>query len=119
MGNNSPVCVSDSPASPSRWRKRVSNRRLVSTFPHGGEHGFLEIRVLALAQGGARLLRNSSICVRIREVQEAVSDSRGTVTANTYVQLETKTWAAIQKWHKLCLTARWFRLHDEPAVSPR
>ena len=35
-------------------------------------------------------------------------DSRGTVTANTYVQLETKTWAAIQKWHKLCLTAPWF-----------
>jgi len=35
-------------------------------------------------------------------------DSRGTITANTYVQLETKTWAAIQKWHKLCLTASWF-----------
>ena len=35
-------------------------------------------------------------------------DSRGTVTANTYVQLETKTWAAIQKWLKLCLTAHWF-----------
>ena len=35
-------------------------------------------------------------------------DARGTVTANTYVQLETKTWAAIQKWHKLCLTAPWF-----------
>src|SRR6266851_4487124 len=35
-------------------------------------------------------------------------DSRGTVTANTYVQLETKTWAAIQKWHKLCLTAPSF-----------
>jgi len=35
-------------------------------------------------------------------------DSRGTVTANTYVQLETKTWAAVQKWHKLCLIAPWF-----------
>ena len=33
---------------------------------------------------------------------------RGTVTANTYTQLETKTWAAIQKWHKLCITASWF-----------
>jgi hypothetical protein len=30
------------------------------------------------------------------------------VTANTHTQLETKTWAAIQKWHKLCLTASWF-----------
>jgi hypothetical protein len=35
-------------------------------------------------------------------------DAQGTVTANTFIQLETKTWAAIQKWHKLCLTAPWF-----------
>ena len=34
--------------------------------------------------------------------------AQGTVTANTYMQLETKTWAAIQKWHKLCLTGPWF-----------
>lgn len=33
---------------------------------------------------------------------------RGTVTANTVVQLETKTWPAIQKWTELCLTAHWF-----------
>lgn len=32
----------------------------------------------------------------------------GTITANSYGQLETKTWAAIQKWTKLCLTAHWF-----------
>ena len=34
--------------------------------------------------------------------------AQGTVTANTHTQLETKTWAAIQKWHKLCLTGPWF-----------
>src|SRR5450759_2170188 len=33
IGNNSWVCASDSVLSPSRFRKRVSNRRLVSTFP--------------------------------------------------------------------------------------
>jgi hypothetical protein len=27
---------------------------------------------------------------------------------NTHTQLETKTWAAIQKWHKLCITEPWF-----------
>lgn len=35
-------------------------------------------------------------------------NSQGTITANTFTQLETKTWAAIQRWHKLCLTAPWF-----------
>lgn len=33
---------------------------------------------------------------------------QGTVTANTFAQLETKTWAAIQYWTKLCLTGHWF-----------
>ncbi len=33
---------------------------------------------------------------------------RGTITANTFTQLETKTWATIQTWAKMCLTASWF-----------
>jgi hypothetical protein len=35
---------------------------------------------------------------------------RGTVTANTFVQLRTKTWAAIQKWAGMCCTRHWFRI---------
>lgn len=33
---------------------------------------------------------------------------QGSITANTFTQLETKTWAAIQTWTKRCLTAHWF-----------
>lgn len=33
---------------------------------------------------------------------------RGTITANTFTQLETKTWAAIQTWTKMCITSHWF-----------
>ena len=33
---------------------------------------------------------------------------QGTITANTYTQLETKTWAAILKWTRLCVTSSWF-----------
>ena len=36
---------------------------------------------------------------------------QGTVTANTVTQLETKTWAAVQRWTKLCLTAHWFQVN--------
>lgn len=35
-------------------------------------------------------------------------DSIGTVTAGTYVQLETRTWAALRHWTKLCITGHWF-----------
>ena len=36
--------------------------------------------------------------------------AQGTVTANTSTQLETKTWAQIAKWTKLCITSHWFKL---------
>ena len=35
---------------------------------------------------------------------------QGTITANTFSQLETKTWAAIQRWTKLCITGHWFHV---------
>jgi hypothetical protein len=38
---------------------------------------------------------------------------RGTVTANTATQLDTKTWAAIQFWAKQCITAHWFEVNTQ------
>ncbi len=37
-------------------------------------------------------------------------DSQGTISANTFPQLQTKTWATIQYWTKLCLTGHWFHV---------
>jgi len=37
-------------------------------------------------------------------------DSIGTVTAGTFTQLESRTWAAIQHWTKLCITGDWFNV---------
>src|SRR4029450_13289024 len=34
--------------------------------------------------------------------------SQGTVTANTFPQLSSKTWPAILKWTRLCITSHWF-----------
>src|SRR5215469_10899550 len=38
--------------------------------------------------------------------------SIGTVTANTYPQLESRTWAAIQRWTRLCVTGHWFHIRS-------
>jgi hypothetical protein len=35
---------------------------------------------------------------------------RGTITANTFTQLETKTWASIQTWTRMLLNADWFNV---------
>lgn len=39
--------------------------------------------------------------------------SQGTVTANTFTQLETKTWATIRRWGKACITGHWFVVGSE------
>lgn len=39
--------------------------------------------------------------------------SQGTVTANSFTQLQTKTWASIQHWTKLCLTGHWFIVNSD------
>lgn len=36
--------------------------------------------------------------------------SQGTVTSNTFSQLRNKTWAAIQRWTRLCITRDWFHV---------
>lgn len=34
--------------------------------------------------------------------------SIGTITAGTFTQLEGRTWAAVRRWTKLCITGHWF-----------
>lgn len=43
-------------------------------------------------------------------IQSTRPHSQGTATANTFTQLETKTWAKIQAMAKLSLTAHWFEI---------
>jgi hypothetical protein len=39
--------------------------------------------------------------------------SKGTITANTGAQLQTKTWAQLQYWLKLAITRHWFEISTE------
>lgn len=43
-------------------------------------------------------------------IQSTRPHAQGTATANTFTQLETKTWAKIQAMAKLSLTAHWFEI---------
>ncbi len=43
---------------------------------------------------------------------------QGTITANTFTQLETKTWAAITRWTRLCLTGHWFTVTSNRMYHP-
>ncbi len=39
--------------------------------------------------------------------------AQGTVTANTFTQLSTRTWATLQTWVKRCITGHWFEMTGE------
>lgn len=39
--------------------------------------------------------------------------AQGTVTANTYTQLSTKTWARVKFWTKICITSGWFTVNND------
>ena len=39
--------------------------------------------------------------------------AQGTVTANTFTQLQTKTWAQIQRWTRLMVHRHWFNVTGE------
>lgn len=45
-------------------------------------------------------------------------NAQGVVTANTNTQLETKTWAAVRRWTKLCLTGHWFTINSARMYHP-
>jgi hypothetical protein len=40
-------------------------------------------------------------------------NSQGTITSNTFAQLSTKTWPAILKWTRMCITSHWFQTGQE------
>src|SRR5262249_19790964 len=39
--------------------------------------------------------------------------AKGTVAANTFIQLKTKTWATLQTWVTRCITGRWFQITSD------
>lgn len=44
--------------------------------------------------------------------------SQGVVTANTNTQLETKTWASVRRWTKMCVFGRMFKVNTQRLYHP-
>lgn len=57
--------------------------------------------------------KSTAVAWLVNWIMSTRPNCKGTVTANTITQLDTKTWPAIQKWTKLCITRDWFRVTGE------
>lgn len=93
---------------PDVWQTHVLKRigELVSARAFDGVNSVKPIRVLV--SSGHGIGKSTLQAWLVDWIMSTRPNCRGTVTANTATQLDTKTWAAIQTWTKRCLTARWF-----------
>jgi hypothetical protein len=70
-----------------------------------GFDGTNPVDAIRMATASGHRIGKSTLVVWIMSTRP---HCQGTVTANTFTQLQTKTWAAIQKWTGLSITGSWF-----------
>ncbi len=73
---------------------------------HTGPRPYMPIR-RAIASGHG-IGKSTLVAWLVDWVMVTRPATNGRVTANTFSQLETNTWAAVQKWTKLCIFSHWF-----------
>lgn len=75
--------------------------------------GHNSVPPLKFATGSGHGIGKSTLTAWIiKFLMDTRPGSMGTVTANTDVQLRTKTWAELGKWHNMSLTKHWFKYNS-------
>jgi hypothetical protein len=76
-----------------------------------GVHPVAPIRMVVVSGHG---VGKSVLCAWITHwIMSTRPRCRGTITANTFSQLSTKTWAAVQSWGRLLINKHWFNFTGE------
>jgi hypothetical protein len=98
---------------PDRWQEEALRElgREVQQRNFDGVHAVPPIRVAV--SSGHGIGKSTFVAWIACWILSTRPDSQGTVTANTFPQLETKTWAAIQRWLKSCVTKDWFQIGSD------
>lgn len=97
-------------AGPDKWQTEFLKDlgREVALRGFDGLHAVKPIRMATAS--GHDIGKSTLVAWLVCWLMSTRPDCQITVTANTFVQLQTKTWATIQKWVKLCITRHWFRV---------
>ena len=100
-------------AGPDRWQAEFLNWLGEQTRARGFD-GFTAVTPIRRAVSSGHGLGKSTMSAFIVDwIMSTRPHCQGTVTANTITQLQTKTWSAITRWTKLCLTGHWFTINAE------
>lgn len=97
---------------PDEWQTAFL-KALGEEVARNGFDGVVPVRPVRRAVSSGHGIGKSTLTAWVVDwIMSTRPHSQGTITANTFTQLETKTWAAIKRWTKLCLTAPWFQIND-------
>ena len=93
---------------PDRWQREFLEDlgREVRARGFNGRDAVLPIR-MATASGHG-IGKTTLVAWIVNWIMSTRPHAQGTITSNTFTQLQTKTWASILKWTELCATANWF-----------
>ncbi len=93
-------------AGPRSWQRDVLTE-IGQRLRDGGDLGSVIQTAVASGHG---IGKSALVSWLILWAISTYEDTRGVVTANTEVQLRTKTWAELAKWHRLAINSPWFTL---------
>jgi hypothetical protein len=95
---------------PDEWQTEVLTA-IGDAVRERGFDGFHTVPAVRVAIASGHGIGKSTISAWLVDwIMSTRPNAQGTVTANTFTQLSTKTWAQICKWTRLCITSDWFRL---------
>lgn len=93
---------------PDTWQQEVLND-IGALVRERGFDGLSAVAPIKLAVSSGHGIGKSTLSALIAcWILSTRPDSQGTITANSFPQLSTKTWAALQRWLRMCITAHWF-----------
>lgn len=95
---------------PERWQQNFLDRvgQQVRARRFDGRHAVAPLRFTR--SSGHGIGKSTMAAWLINWILSTRPDSQGTITANTFPQLQSKTWAQVTKWTQLCITSHWFHL---------
>ena len=95
---------------PDQWQVDLLQSIAAELKTHKGKPPFLPIR--RAISSGHGIGKTTIVAWLVNWIMVTRPKSHGTITANTFDQLETKTWAAVQKWTNLCIFSHWFECNS-------
>jgi hypothetical protein len=104
---------------PDTWQREFLER-LGHHVRQRGFDGHTAVAPIRMAAASGHGIGKSTMCAWLVDwIMATRADSQGTVTANTFTQLQMKTWAAIRSWTKLCLVGDWFTVTSTLMYAPQ